>query len=203
MGIRDLAISLVASLCIGITSANARPLTVEFSGQVTSVSFTADDPFNGNVQVGDTFVGRYTFESDSPDVSPSPTTGLYQNPFRPPYGMVLSIGGQTFHANTISEVIVINNFFHPDFAELIDTFTVGADEREGNDPQGENLFQIRFQLVDSTGNAFQNDSLPLTPPSLANFDITDFLFTLGDFTASEPGSAQLRGNILSLRKRGN
>lgn len=201
MGVRNLAISLVASLCIETTPANARPLTVEFAGQITSYSFATDDPFDGDVQIGDFFVGRYTFESDLPDLVPSPTSGSYQNPFRAPYGITLSFGGQTFRANTISEVLVINDFFHPAFSELIDTFTVGAKQRKGNDPNGETLFQIGFVLVDSTGTALLNDSLPLSPPTLANFDITDFLFTLGDFTAREPGSAEIRGNILFLQPR--
>jgi hypothetical protein len=171
---------LLAALSVGGLT-QATPITFSFSGTVDN------DPFG--VFDTATFDGSYTFDSNTPQVLNTPSSGGYAGSGGI-YSMTMSFAGTLdpsvagpYVADTLN--ITVNNDFPGPLDEYLVTGTSSIDS----------ALSIQLTLDDSTGTAFSNTSLPLTAPSLAAF--TSVRFALFDGTIDNPIEAE--GVLTSLQ----
>ena len=167
---RNLLSAFVAVLIVGASqTANAVPITFEFTATVTGVNPSG----YGDFQVGQAVTGSYTFDSLTSDSDGSTSRGFYDGPGILSFdvgGVYAGSGGQ--------------------FGRIEITITdsgsdgYGVTSRIPTAPtiNGVALGLAEILLVDSTGTAFGNDSLPLGPPPLNNFDSALFQLTFQDFS---------------------
>ena len=117
---------LVLALGLGSMPVHAVPATFGFDGTVTSTFFDPFDPFGGTIGFGTSIWGEYTFESTTPDAIPAdPSVGSYSN-FGAPFGMMVSIGGNSFSASEFLNIGVAN-----DIGAGVDQYTVLAQRLTG------------------------------------------------------------------------
>jgi hypothetical protein len=141
-------------LC-GLSCAYAGPITFQFTGIVTQVPL---DDIYGDIAFGNSFEGSFTFESATPDLIPDDgSTGSYTM-FGLPYGMTITVAGHNFSASD-SLNIGVSTF------ALADIYTVLAMSPD---------LTLELFLLDISATALTSDSLPLSPPALANFGVADF-----------------------------
>jgi len=153
--IRILPIFCIALLSALLTSANAAPITFQFSGSVAQVPL--DEVF-GDIAVGDAIQGSYTFDSSAADLIPAdPAAGSYT--FAAPFGMNVSVGAHNFATSGSLNIGIVNSF--------VDQYTVLATSPSGD-------LTLELFLQDNTGAVFSDDRLPLILPSLAAFAQRDF-----------------------------
>ena len=154
-------------------SALADTVTFQFSGNVTDVQ---DEVFG--IMSGSSIQGTFSFDSAAADLVPDdPSTGIYN--FSAPFGLDVTIGPHDFDATGSLSIGVRDG--------VADIYAVSALSDNGN-------LDMQLFLEDGTGGVFQNDLLPLTPPSLAGFDVRDF-HLIDELTG---GQIQLDGHITSL-----
>jgi hypothetical protein len=155
---------LILALCAGWTaSGEAAPVTFTFTGEVNLVSTSPGDPFSGGIGLGTTFSGQITFESTTPDLLPDLPLGAFTSPAAAPYGFSVTIGNFAF-SNSGSLGVYTNNGANGD-----DRFLAQACA----DGPGCYLL-LGLGLFDYDGTALGSDALPVTPPSLADFEIAQF-----------------------------
>jgi len=139
----------------------AVPVTFSFSGTVTNYFYDpgTGDAFGGSVGVGTTFTGFYTFESTSPDWSADPQYGGYHSVLLP-YGMEATIGGNTVSGLSSDMLIDVWNTPGGDWytAQALDF----------------GFQSLGIQLFGGSSSVFDDDSLPLTPPDIADFTEASF-----------------------------
>jgi hypothetical protein len=70
-----LCIALALTLSSGV--ADAAPFTWVVTGQITNDTGAFDGPYDGLLQVGQSYTWTLNMESSSPDLDPSPTCGHY------------------------------------------------------------------------------------------------------------------------------
>jgi hypothetical protein len=171
---------VVAVLCCFSNVVRADPVTFQFTGRVSQVPI--DEVF-GDIAFGNSITGDFTFESTAVDGVPGdpPHVGSYQAPAGLPYVFNVTIAGHSFSASDFLGIGIFN--------AAVDQYSVLAQN---------NLFSESLQifLQDSSGSVFANDSLPLSPPPLAAFDISPVAFSL-DATFA-PGEVQVDGYVDSL-----
>ncbi|MDF1584649.1 MAG: hypothetical protein P1P78_15260 [Methyloprofundus sp.] len=158
-------------LYLGLTASIswAESTTLSFTGTVTSTD--ANTVKIAEVDVGDQVTGQYTFGSAAADETPSdPALGLY-----PVSQLNISVGGFNWSA-TNNKLSVVNNASGAaldltapviDFYELVSPLA----EVSGPDLSGLSPAQIEFNLVDTDGIVFSDDSLPQTL-NIDTFEIT-------------------------------
>jgi hypothetical protein len=145
----------VVSLLALLSSANAAVLTFQLSGNVTQVPL--DDVF-GDIAVGETIHGSYTFDTSAADLAPADSaTGIFT--WGAPFGMTVTIGTHDFTTSGLLNVGILNSF--------VDQYTVLGLSAASD-------VTLELFLQDHTGGVFANDQLPLTAPSLAGFGQKDF-----------------------------
>ncbi len=147
----------------------AVPITFSFSGTVTNYFYdpSTGDTFGGSVGVGTTFTGFYTFESTSPDWSPAdPQYGGYHSVLLP-YGMEATIGG-----NTVSGL---------SSDMLIDVWNTPGGDSYSAVALDFGFQSLGIQLSGGSSSIFDNDSLPLSPPDIADFAEARFGYAVTDF----------------------
>jgi hypothetical protein len=155
---------LILALCAGWTaSGEAAPVTFTFTGAVTNTGTSPGDPFSGGIAVGTTFNGQFTFESTAPDDIPDTKVGAFTSPNAAPYGFSATIGNFAF-SSFGSLGVYTNSGSHGD-----DRFGVQACA----DAVGCYLI-LGLGLTDYDDTAIGTDALPLTPPSLDEFEIAYF-----------------------------
>ncbi len=191
-----------AMVGIGASSATASLITWEFAGEITSV-FDENDLFAGTVFVGSPFSGSFTFESTTPDSSPTnPSSGFYVDAITLVSGRV---GGFSFLGPTDSGASFHVSNDNP--ANGFDGFSVGAPV----DLFGETS-RMSLLFTDITGAIFDRDSLPNLPPALDLLDPARFrlstpvetfdLFGQITLLVPDPGTAALLGvGALALVRR--
>ncbi len=144
--------SRMAFLCVPLVfglspTIFAFPVTYTFTGHLTNVD--AGPPF---LSIDDQFSGSFTIDSATPR-SPVPdyaTWALYNSRS----AVVLSIGSRTWSRNAMGSERCIFTVQNGERDEI--DFVCGAD-------RGPTRLHWWWRFVDSTGNAFVNNEIPLGP----------------------------------------
>jgi hypothetical protein len=178
----------VALLVVAFSSPSwAVPITFEFTGQVTSI-VDADSVLAGEVAVGHTFTGSYTFESTLPDSYPYPdpngSRGYYASPSSV---MHVNIGAFDLWSGTQNLIQVVNE-------SSIDALILSstAFRSSGLDVEG-----MVVKVHDSSGVVFDDDSLPATLPPFSAFSWSSFQIE-GRRVVDDPVGFAINGVILTL-----
>ena len=177
-------------------NANAVPITFEFTATVNS-GVPAD--LTGTFSSGQLVSGSYTFESTAPDVDPgSAIFGTYENVSSYSFSIAAASysGSASPGTGTQSARITAGNG-----ESGSDTYRVVAFEPvetvSGADVGGLSLISAILFMSDPTETAFSDDSLPLTPPSLGDFAVGEFILGFSDGQTN----ADLVSTLTSLRIR--
>jgi len=167
-------------------SAGASPITFSFAGAVSQLpNFDPNDPFSGTIAFGTSFLGSYTFDSAAADGDPALNSGSYSVTSGSPYGLTVTIGGNTFFASNFLNIGVAN-----DFAGPVDIYTVLAQKTVGAD-----TFDIELLLEDFQASVFSNALLPLDAPPFTSFELATF--SLMGFIGGN--QVEILGQLNSLR----
>jgi hypothetical protein len=151
----------------------AGTITFNYAGTVTQVPI---DDFGLGIQPGDSFTGSFTFDSTAPDQIASPLSGSY-NSNGLSFGMSATIGLLTFSNTGMLNIGTINSF--------VDQYTVLSSA---------DILTLNLFFQDNSAAIFSNDSLPLSPPTLAGFQQRDFHLDQND----GENETQVDGTITSL-----
>ncbi len=165
----NILLCLILPLCYA-SLAKAESITLSFTGIVTSTDANVVEITE--VNLGDLVEGQYTFDSLTDDDMPSdPAAGLYTAS-----QFSVSVGGFNWSAadNNIS---VLNNaagsilgLTSPiiDFYELV----TPLGKVSGPSLSGLSPVQVEFNIVDTNGSVFPDDSLP-TSLNINDYEITN------------------------------
>jgi hypothetical protein len=168
-------LSLVVGLLGTVPASDAKPVEFVFTAVVAS----AEHPVFPTVNPGDLVVGKYFFESNTPDSDPNPTRGSY-----------LSTGHFDTRIGTLSFSFPLS------FIEVLDNFS-GPDRYTVAAMSGNTLLELTlFDAANS--NPFTNDSLPLLPPPLGLFDDSKQFQV---FVRTAPGQdfiSKIAANVVAL-----
>lgn len=187
----------------GAVAAPARAgiVTWEFGGEIDQVRDTSGI-FGGALTVGSPFSGSFTFDTSTPDTNPDSGVSSFENPLQDLSGQ---IGGFGFSG----PIFGVSSFEITDGAAGSDDIFSLSSSVFLN---GEGL-NFLLTLIDSTGTAFSDDTLPTVPPDLSLFDSATIhlLRQTGDlaidgtisFLVPEPGTLCLLavGAVAILRRR--
>jgi len=142
----------------------AAQLTFEFSGYIDSI-VDPDNVLDGIAQVGHTFSGTYTFDSTTPDLMLDPSVGSYGPP-GPEVNIMIDALIVLIEADN-SRITVVNNGSYDSYSVArVGQFQVDTVR----------ILELGLHLEDDDATVFNDDSLPLTPPDLSEFE--DRLFTV-------------------------
>ena len=146
--------------CLTLPSATiavASTITIGFTGEIITVPVQ----FAGVFTVGQAFSGSYSYQSDAPNLSGSPTVGLYgYDSFAfNTAGLAVDTGPAPFN-----QINIVNNVFD---AYRVDVgFPTTASPNVIN---GYTSVRVELQLTDLDGSIFSDTALPLVAPSFADF----------------------------------
>lgn len=173
---RILLFSLVAS------GASAAPIVFQFTATVTQVDAQLTSAFTP----GQTLTGSYRFESTTMDSAADPATGLY---FGTGTLFTVLAGGSAFTASSVD--IDITN------TAPVDIYRVVGSGVSGPSLGGLPVSSLVLALTDNSApvNALSTDALPLSPPSLANFNVR--LLTLVFSQGANAASVVAEVNMLT------
>lgn len=147
---------------------SAQQVNYEISATVTYV----DDMYNrlqGGLQIGQKISGTYNFETSIPDSDSLPEYAYYDMTNSQATGFDLVSGNLSFKSDpsqsSYMNVIHIGN-------NTPDTMHIGT---WGSRPlaNGTPVWDINIDLIDDSGNAFNNTELSATAPDLNKFNIKD------------------------------
>jgi hypothetical protein len=165
----------------------AAPITFTFTGTVTSIQSARQGIFD----LTQTLSGSYTFDSLSPDLFPAdPALGRYSPLVL--NSLTFTIGsftGGRVGPNLVADRIeVLNSQFDAYSARWVQVLT---------GPDGETLLPGFFAilLLADAGPALVSDTLPLTPPTLAEFRVATWNLIL---SPDATDFASLAGHLTSL-----
>lgn len=175
-------------------AATDNPITMSFTATVYDVH----DGLHalGNVQVGDTITGTYTYNANAVNVAPDPRVGTYRHTTAP-YGMRVNINGtvvETDPENVSFVVALYNN------VTGYDTYLVYSQNNHPISAQY-NIITLAFSLYDPTQTAIKNINLPKTAPRLSDYQADPGLQIQG--IASDPNSEyefSLRAHLTKVQK---
>jgi len=157
---RIASIFVLATLLLSAPLAQAVPITIEITGNVTSASGSG---LPGTIYAGIGFTGTYTYDSSTIDSG----GGHYMHDA--PYGIILSLGGYEF--KTVQSHVGQFDMFIADNVNLsTDFYSVRSYENVSNPTVGFPISSIRWDLWDSTHTALDSDALPITAPVLTAWD---------------------------------
>jgi hypothetical protein len=149
-----MGLGIVVALMAG--AAQGVPITFAFSGTITQIN-DSGDALGGDVLIGDTFTGTYTFESTLSDSVPGPSVGQYLSATSV---MRVSVGAFDVFSGNHTWLSVYNY-------SAFDALWLQASDF---DSDGLHANGMAVSLSDTTASVFPDDSLPLMPPPLAAFD---------------------------------
>ena len=163
---RKAKISAVVFVILALSCSNLRAtiITINLTAEVTQVDDLAGELLEGQVNVGDTITGSYTYDSTTPDSSPSETVGSYWH-LSSPCGISLSVGGfvfQTDSDNVYFLVQILNDHLGNDGYLLRSYYNLPLSN-------GVWVEHISWQLDDYTATALSSTDLPTTPPVLEDW----------------------------------
>lgn len=164
-------LKLLSAGCLAIpigfccVTANGELITFEFAGQINYME--GDLGFlGGSIQIGTPFSGSYTFESTTPDAAYlDPAIGEYAGALTQ---LSIQVGLHTLSGIGTSNRIAVAHITEGE--DTGDAYIMGAGPLQllARD------VSTGIVLLDYEALAISNDSLPLSPPSLDLFDITEF-----------------------------
>ena len=155
-----------AFLAFTINNLWAEVITINLSAEITQLD-DRDGMLNGQLNVGDSISGSYTYDSATPDSSSNPSVGVYWHDSRP-YGITLTAGGFVFQSDPCNVEFLV---------EMVNDYP-GRDNylirSYNNLPLSEGICveHIAWQLNDGLGNAVSSDALPTSPPVLDDWSDT-------------------------------
>lgn len=156
---------LCALIALSAAPGNAANVNFNFSGSVADVHggvFTAGGGGSNGFGSSLPLSGNLTYNSTSADLLPGDNTwGLYANPIQ---NMTVKVGTYTATFTPGSSVMQVIN--HPG---LGDTFKLTLNGFTGTTVNGLTPTTFELEMINPNGNAFANDHLPTTPPSLSSF----------------------------------
>jgi hypothetical protein len=163
--IMGLGAGLLFALLLAPDRSNAAPITFSFSGSVSEVQgsvFSSGGSGANGFGSSLPLSGNFTFNSSTTDILSSDSSwGLYANPIQ---NLTLNVGTYTASFTPGSSVMqVISN------PGVGDTYRLTVNGLTGNTVNGQFPTMFEFELNNPNGNAFSNDQLPTTPPSLSSF----------------------------------
>lgn len=180
----------VIGICISILGtlpAQADLITIAITAEVDSVLDGAG-LLEGRINPGDIITGTYTYDSDTPDSSPSPNIGHYWH-YAPPAGISLTVGGFDFRTNPDDVLFLMS---------ILDNTQLGADVYAVSSyhnvrlSNGVLIEYISWLLEDLTASALSSDALPTTPPVLDDWQLN--YLRLGD---QREGSFGIEAHVTS------
>jgi hypothetical protein len=162
---RIASIFVLAILLLSCPLAQAVPVTIEITGNVTSASGSG---LPDTIYEGVTFTGTYTYDSSTSDSDDSPYIGKYEH--NSPYGISLLLGGYEFKT-TSDHICKFHISIKNDDPQvnLWDYYMVESDEIISDPPVGFSVGHIRWVLGDITHTALGSDALPATAPVLTDW----------------------------------
>ncbi|HIJ52117.1 MAG TPA: PEP-CTERM sorting domain-containing protein [Planctomycetes bacterium] len=152
-------IFVLATLLLSAPLAQAVPITIEITGNVTHIGgYNAPD----TIHEGSNFTGTYTYNSSTIDSG----GGTYQHDS--PYGFNILIEGYEFKTvpSHIGQFVISIWDNHVNYSGVVfDEYLVKSYE---NSPLSNGVLvdEIRLILVDFTHTALSSSALPATPPAL-------------------------------------
>ena len=153
---------LLLALCLfAATAAQATPITINITATVSYMDDVLNQ-LNGQIHVGSTITGSYTYESTTLDSIPDdPVVGHYRH-YSQPYGVSLTVGGFNFETNpnSVNFLMGIGNVNPGGGADGYWFYSYN------NLPlsNGVAVDSIGWQITDNTGTVFSSDALPTTAP---------------------------------------
>jgi len=142
--------------------AQAEPITIQISGNVTSASGSA---LPSTIYKDVTFTGTYTYDSSA---IVSAGGHHWQDA---PYGITLSLGGYQFETAP-NQIGQFDMWIMNDYSAngVMDYYLVRSFENISTSSLGLTDNSIIWEILDTTHTALSSDALPVTAPSLANWD---------------------------------
>jgi hypothetical protein len=162
-------------------------MPTDVASQTVVVNFTAEVTYINDafcqcldtVKVGDVMYGTYVYELGAPDSEPSPREGRYQYS-APPAGMSINLLSHSFQSNP-------NDMDF--YVVVLDSVNGSAIDRYHNSEY--NVIDVNrpwlwvggmgIALVDSTGTALDDDTLPAQAPNLDDWPHLRKVVVSGDF----------------------
>ena len=171
----------------------AAPVTFYFAGEITNVTTTLGTARGFNP--GQPFFGAYTFDTATPDVASSPSTGIY----RGLTSFSVNIAGQAIVPSQQPTGLSDGIFVFNNEAAIQDRYSVSG-LGTGPEVAGWRFRQMNVFLVDPSQSVFSDDALPSTPPSLSAFAqrSANFAFTNRDALGNVLGFGSVNGRFTSL-----
>jgi len=145
--------------------AQAVPITIQISGNVTSASGSA---LPDTIYEGVTFTGTYTYDSSTLDSG----GGVYQ--FSSPYGFNISVGGfefKTTPSHVDQFVISILDNYAP-YGNIHDDYWVQSYENSSLS-SGALIDSISWKLFDGSHTALSSSALPVAAPILSQWNVNN------------------------------
>ena len=180
-GIILTVVVIICALYFFARPAQATLITIEITAEVDSVEDNGNY-LEGQINPGDIITGTYTYDSLTADSSPlDPIQGNYWH-YGPPAGISLSVGGFEFQTNPadVEFHLAIRNDIQPggeDIYAIVSYNNLALSN-------GTLVEDIYWQLYDPTGDALSSDALPITAPSLPDWEQNSL--TLRGGTRLEP-----------------
>jgi len=159
------------------TTANSPGLiTIKIVAKVYDV-YDPHNLFGGAIKVNGTIKGKYTYDSVAIDSDPDPTVGEYWYNSSP-CGIEVKAGGFVFktNPNDVNFAIAIANdlaYYPYLFGDLYEVVSFN-----NSNISNDLVYIIAWILIDESGTALSNDSLPTTAPDLSKWNQSTP--TLGD-----------------------
>ena len=167
LSLRIASIFIFVTLLIPTHLARAVPITIEITGEVTSIGGTG---VPDTIQVGDMFSGTYTYDSSTIDSEPINEVGQYWHDG--PYGINVSLGGYEFmtapgHIGQFLISLRLPPYGNRDYY-IIKSY------QNTTLPTEIAVEEISWILGDSTQSALDSVDLPITAPELSLWDYNVF-----------------------------
>jgi hypothetical protein len=167
LSVRFVTFLVFATLLLSAPLAQAVPISIEITGEVTSASGSG---LPGSIYEGVTFTGTYTYDSSTSDSYDNSQWGKYEHDY--PYGISIVMGGYEFktapdHVGQFK--IQIGNDVSGN--GVWDEYWVQSQYENISFPSlGFNIGSICWYLSDSTHLVFSSDALPTAVPVLTDWD---------------------------------
>jgi hypothetical protein len=166
---RIASIFVLAMLLLSAPLAQAVPITIEISGEVTDGYGSL---WGGDIYEGALFTGVYTYDSSTPDTSERSDIGLYVHDS--PYGLNVSLGGfefKTFQNHTGQFNITIT-----DNGPNADSYTIESNQNDLL--SNEATVNTFFWSLHGPDSMISSTQLPLDAPTVSQWP-DNILFIFG------------------------
>lgn len=150
--------------------ASAEIIRHEFSGVINGVHSSESDPFDGQIQVGESITGFYKFDSDLSPRSEC-SDDCYWKYSIPPLGFNITVGTVTIETPDYYEIRVVDNLERTDYYS--DHFSVSTSTRS------EDIFEptgwvegLTIGMADNTGTTINDATVvPIDPSNFLRNEI--------------------------------